>query len=46
MKLRFVLIAACAFFASAANAGNLHVFTSDAAGFNTHTQSGMMTARK
>jgi glyoxylase-like metal-dependent hydrolase (beta-lactamase superfamily II) len=37
MKLRFVLMAACAFFVSAANAGNLHVFTSDAAGFNTHS---------
>jgi glyoxylase-like metal-dependent hydrolase (beta-lactamase superfamily II) len=37
MKLRFALLAACAFFAGAANAGDLHVFTSDAAGFNTHS---------
>jgi glyoxylase-like metal-dependent hydrolase (beta-lactamase superfamily II) len=37
MKLRFTLLAACAFFAGAANAGDLHVFTSDAAGFNTHS---------
>jgi glyoxylase-like metal-dependent hydrolase (beta-lactamase superfamily II) len=37
MKLRISILAACAFVAGAANAGDLHVFTSDPAGFNTHS---------
>lgn len=36
MTLRSLLLATCAF-AGAANAGDLHVSTSDAAGFNTHS---------
>lgn len=36
MTLRFLLLATCAF-ATGAHAGDLHVSTSDAAGFNTHS---------
>lgn len=36
MTLRFLLLASCAF-SGVANAGDLHVSTSDAAGFNTHS---------
>jgi glyoxylase-like metal-dependent hydrolase (beta-lactamase superfamily II) len=37
MKLHLSPLAACALFSGAANAGDLHVFTSDPAEFNTHS---------
>ncbi|MBC7799572.1 MAG: MBL fold metallo-hydrolase [Gemmatimonadaceae bacterium] len=37
MKLSVSILAACTFLTTFANAGDLHVFTSDAPGFNTHS---------